>query len=265
MVRITQLGSGNALLVEDSANPDSTPFVIGNTGLVGIGTASGTSRLNVYHNSSTTPALTVTQVGTDLALYASGSSQITGYITVGSGIYNERNGSNGISYTSSSNRWELNSGASDTILTVKSHSYSFDKSSAFLSGYQEESIYSKWPNIDIDYLYLYPIDTSEIANYSSLFLTVSVAGIGYTDAGGSGIATARFAGQVSNGFIKSPTTGLWTAGTVSNTSHTNVGFTTVPTLLVSPNGYPSLRLAKTNSNSNHYSQYIVKMSSLYNS
>jgi hypothetical protein len=36
-VRVTQTGSGNALLVEDSANPDSTPFVVNNIGSVGIG------------------------------------------------------------------------------------------------------------------------------------------------------------------------------------------------------------------------------------
>jgi hypothetical protein len=38
MVRITQLGTGNALVVEDSTNPDSTPFVISGGGNVGIGT-----------------------------------------------------------------------------------------------------------------------------------------------------------------------------------------------------------------------------------
>jgi hypothetical protein len=40
MVRITQLGSGNALVVEDSTNPDSSPFVVTGIGSVGIGTAS---------------------------------------------------------------------------------------------------------------------------------------------------------------------------------------------------------------------------------
>jgi hypothetical protein len=39
-LRITQIGAGNAILVEDSANPDSTPFVVTATGDVGIGTAS---------------------------------------------------------------------------------------------------------------------------------------------------------------------------------------------------------------------------------
>jgi hypothetical protein len=38
MVRITQLGTGNALVVEDEANPDTTPFVVSNAGSLGIGT-----------------------------------------------------------------------------------------------------------------------------------------------------------------------------------------------------------------------------------
>ena len=37
-LRITQTGSGNALLVEDSTNPDATPFVVDASGVVGIGT-----------------------------------------------------------------------------------------------------------------------------------------------------------------------------------------------------------------------------------
>lgn len=38
-VRITQTGAGNALLIEDSASPDATPFVVDASGNVGVGTA----------------------------------------------------------------------------------------------------------------------------------------------------------------------------------------------------------------------------------
>jgi hypothetical protein len=38
-LRVTQTGSGNALVVEDSANPDATPFVVNTNGRVGIGVA----------------------------------------------------------------------------------------------------------------------------------------------------------------------------------------------------------------------------------
>lgn len=42
-LRITQLGTGNALLVEDSTNPDSTPFVIDANGNVIQGTTASTA------------------------------------------------------------------------------------------------------------------------------------------------------------------------------------------------------------------------------
>jgi len=46
-LRITQTGAGNAILVEDSSNPDSTPFVVNASGNVGVGTASPLTKLNV--------------------------------------------------------------------------------------------------------------------------------------------------------------------------------------------------------------------------
>jgi hypothetical protein len=48
-LRITQVGAGNALLVEDSANPDSTPFVVDANGRVVAGTTAP------YSVSSVTP------------------------------------------------------------------------------------------------------------------------------------------------------------------------------------------------------------------
>ena len=37
-LRVTQTGSGNAITVEDSVNPDTTPFVVKADGKVGVGT-----------------------------------------------------------------------------------------------------------------------------------------------------------------------------------------------------------------------------------
>ncbi len=48
IVRITQTGTGNALVVEDSGNPDATPFVITGIGSVGIGTNSPINQLDVH-------------------------------------------------------------------------------------------------------------------------------------------------------------------------------------------------------------------------
>ena len=44
---MTQLGTGNALVVEDSTNPDSTPFVVDASGNVGIGTSNPSVELEV--------------------------------------------------------------------------------------------------------------------------------------------------------------------------------------------------------------------------
>ena len=54
IVRITQTGTGNAFVVEDSSNPDATPFVIKSTGNVGIGTQSSSNTLTVSGTTSTT-------------------------------------------------------------------------------------------------------------------------------------------------------------------------------------------------------------------
>ena len=47
MVRITQLGTGNALVVEDETNPDSSPFVVTASGSVGIGTTNTSSSFEI--------------------------------------------------------------------------------------------------------------------------------------------------------------------------------------------------------------------------
>ena len=49
-VRITQVGSGNAFLVEDDANPDTSAFVVTNAGDVGIGKLSPQEKVDVIGN-----------------------------------------------------------------------------------------------------------------------------------------------------------------------------------------------------------------------
>jgi hypothetical protein len=46
-VRITQTGSGNVLVVEDTLSPDTSPFVIDNSGNVAIGKTTASSKLDV--------------------------------------------------------------------------------------------------------------------------------------------------------------------------------------------------------------------------
>ena len=53
-LRITQRGNGDVIRVEDSDNPDSTPFIINSDGLVGVGTSLPNEELTVIGNVSAT-------------------------------------------------------------------------------------------------------------------------------------------------------------------------------------------------------------------
>jgi hypothetical protein len=60
-LRVTQKGTGNALLVEDSLNPDTTALVVDTSGNVGIGVATGytaTQKLEVVGNVKATALMT---------------------------------------------------------------------------------------------------------------------------------------------------------------------------------------------------------------
>lgn len=89
-VRITQLGSGDALLVEDSANPDASPFVVRADGKVGIGSTAPAVALVV----SATDAIRI-PVG-DTAARPAGAS---GYLRFNSAT-NSFEGHNGTSWGS---------------------------------------------------------------------------------------------------------------------------------------------------------------------
>ena len=51
--RITQTGTGNAFVVEDSASTDATPFVVSASGDVGIGTTTPSSELHIARGDAT--------------------------------------------------------------------------------------------------------------------------------------------------------------------------------------------------------------------
>jgi hypothetical protein len=70
-VRITQTGSGNALVVEDSTNPDATPFVVDANGQVVRGHTVALATAN-YAGNSATPA--IQQHGNSISLGTIGST-----------------------------------------------------------------------------------------------------------------------------------------------------------------------------------------------
>ena len=61
-LRVTQTGTGAVLRVEDSVNPDASPFIITNSGSVGIGTSSPTQKLDVSGSVNVSSSLTADTV-----------------------------------------------------------------------------------------------------------------------------------------------------------------------------------------------------------
>lgn len=95
-LRVTQLGTGNALVVEDSTNPDSTPFVISNAGNVGIGVTPSAWL-------TTVPALQIGGAGGYIA--AQGTAEV---IRIGSNNY--YNGGFKYVITGNASRYDQTSG-----------------------------------------------------------------------------------------------------------------------------------------------------------
>lgn len=87
---INQTGAGNAFVVEDSTSPDATPFVINDSGNVGIGTASPNYHLDVRGSGQQavrimTTDTSGTNVGRFIAQYIGGGGGTTSAIDMRAG------------------------------------------------------------------------------------------------------------------------------------------------------------------------------------
>lgn len=130
-LKITQLGNGNALLVEDSASTDSSPFVIDATGNVGIGLTAPTALLEIKDNTNSANLLVggsgssdVMKIGTpsgdSLAIYTNASEAIrintSGYVGIGT--------------TSPSTVLTVNGTTTSTLLNLTSTTLTFNSTTS---------------------------------------------------------------------------------------------------------------------------------------
>ena len=83
LVRITQTGTGNAFKVEDSTNPDATPFVITNAGRVGVGILSPTVQLDVSGSVEIIESASYIQDGQNVIYIAKGTDSFYTNIIAG--------------------------------------------------------------------------------------------------------------------------------------------------------------------------------------
>jgi hypothetical protein len=91
-LRVTQTGSGNAILVEDAANPDSTAFVVDSVGNVGVRTTLPSYDLDVLGDNSAAIAITAAGAAPTDASVNIGINDTTGdnYVRFGDGANYEQ-------------------------------------------------------------------------------------------------------------------------------------------------------------------------------
>ena len=109
MVRITQTGSGNALVVEDEANEDATSFVISGLGSVGIGTNVPRYLLDIDGTKLAGEGLAIGQT----AVYIRGDVKIVGDLSADDLIFDQ-----GVFNTLNVTGFSTFGGTSATLLNV---------------------------------------------------------------------------------------------------------------------------------------------------
>jgi hypothetical protein len=105
-LRITQTGTGNCLVVEDSANPDASPFVIDASGNVGIGLGVASFPLHIVHQGTSSVANNIVVVELNAATTpgmvirrSNGTNDSKTAVVSGSGLFSLRaNGYDGANY-----------------------------------------------------------------------------------------------------------------------------------------------------------------------
>ena len=105
MVCITQLGTGNAFVVKNSTNPDSTPFVVNASGSVGVGVTNPTSNTQVAI-AGTLGISEVGGAGTRTLLSSSGNGFTLNHNDT-SNIHIQSQGITKLEYQYSSDAWVL--------------------------------------------------------------------------------------------------------------------------------------------------------------
>ena len=175
-LRINQIGTGNALVVEDSANPDATPFVVDANGSVGIGLSS--------------------LGGIDAKLTVVGDISATGVVYASGGNSNIWN-----SVYSSVN--PLSSNWDSVYTSVKDTSANWDSvySSVLNTSANWDSVYSSVLNTSANWDSVYTSVKYTSANWDSVYSTVKNA-------------SATFGGSITNTLTSDLNVGAITAGQV---------------------------------------------------
>jgi len=189
-LQITQTGTGAALRVQDSADPDATPFIVDNSGNVGIGTATPSSALEIASPGVFTGAWAYLPTGTAMLFVQ----------------------------TSAPTGWTKSTTHNNKALRVVSGAASSGGSVAFTTAFASQSVAGTVGDTTLTTAQI-PSHTHFIANTDATLTTVS---------GSNFVNYQRPAGDVSNytltGSATTPTLGIsGSAGGGGSHTHTFTG------------------------------------------
>jgi hypothetical protein len=194
MVRITQLGTGNALVVEDSTNPDANPFVVGAAGSVGIGTNDPSALLHLGEGtaSANTAPLKFSS-GTNLTAVESGTFEYNG-----SHFYSTPEIVSGRGYIPVLRTYRLTSDGSN----IGSALADFYGSTAAIN-LNDSSVY------DLEFHTYFTKNTVGTATWTLTASSAPTLISGYYFANpATGIATGQTNGSITSGYIAGRTVGI---------------------------------------------------------
>ena len=212
LVQITQTGTGNALLVEDIANPDSTPFVIDTDGNVGIGTVTPTQKLDVIGNARVSGSLTVTQaIGANLTGSVFGTSSWSNNAVTASYIVTAQTASYVLNSVSSSfASTSQNANTASFVTTAQTASYVLNAVSASFATSASRSVSSSFAT------------TAQTASYVLNAVTASFVTVSQT---ASFVTTAQTASYVLNSVSSSfASTASFVLNSVSSSFSTTASY-----------------------------------------
>jgi hypothetical protein len=246
-LKITQTGTGPVLRVQDSPDPDTTPFLINSAGLVGLGTAAPAEALDIDDNGK-------------IRFSASGTARTIISADATNSTFDVSDNRNFVVKTNSATRLTINASAATFAQTVAVTGDITATGSATITGSVTAASFSgAWANIPAGTVMLFvqtaaPTGWTKSTTHDNKALRVVS---GSASSGGSVAFTTAFASQSVTG-----TNASYTLTTADIPSHTHTATQAAHSHYIQPSGFNGGSSGTFNQPVNYVSDTSISTSSI---